>query len=166
MKAMSMLGAVVEVTSGGGVDRVIVDPLMPMLISALFLFLILLPILFILGIVYHKKKFQHEQILAAMEKGIPISDLVAKPTPRDKEINWVRSLSAGIGFMFIGAVLALLWVWMKEAPGVTSMDPKFLIIPVITGGIGLIYLTRGLLQRGCEKNKDVAEQHHKELVQS
>lgn len=153
METLGMLGAVVEITGGPDNGQVVVDPLMPMLISALYLFLLLLPFLFILGIVYHKKKFQHEQIMAAMEKGVPISDLVARPVQKDREVNWVRSLSAGIGLVLIGVLMWRLWHWTQEAPSVDSLPPLFLLIPIVVGGLGLIYLLCGIFQKMCEKKK-------------
>lgn len=163
MDAMSMLGAVVEVT-GGKDGRVVVDPFMPMLMTGLYLFLLVLPILFILVIVFYRKKYQHQQILAAMEKGIPISELVAKPTPKDREINWVRSLSAGAGFIFMGGILAWLWLWQQKETG--TMDYRWLIVPIVIGGIGLIYLLRGILQRNCDKKKQRSEKLEPERIQS
>jgi hypothetical protein len=150
MELFGVLANIVEVTSPDG-EHVVVDPFEPMMISALYLFLLLLPILLILLLIYYRKKYQHQQILMAMEKGIPVTDLIAKPVQRDREINWVRSLSAGIGFLFIGLTMAGLWLWTNKASGVTSFAPAFLIIPIVIGGAGLIYLFRGLLQKSCEK---------------
>jgi hypothetical protein len=89
MGLFGVLANIVEVTSPDGEH--VVDPFEPMMISALYLFLLLLPILLILLLFYYKKKCQHQQIMAAIDKGIPVTDLIARPTPRDREINWVRS---------------------------------------------------------------------------
>lgn len=163
MEMASMLGAMVEVTGNDEGGHVVIDPIIPMLTASLILFLVLLPILAALMIVFYKKKYQHQQILTAMDKGVPISDLIARPTPREREINWVRSLSAGIGFLVIGLLMAVLWYWMKVAPGVTSMDPKFLIIPIVIGGLGIIYLFRGILQRSCDKKRSTREKEPETL---
>jgi len=104
-------------------------------------------------IVFYKKKYQHQQILVAMEKGLPITDLIAKPQPRNREVNWVSSLSAGIGFLFVGLALAGFFVWTKVASSVGSLEPKFLVIPIVIFGLGLIFLFRGILQRNYEKQK-------------
>jgi hypothetical protein len=50
---------------------------------------------------YHlvKKRLEHQQILAAIEKGTPLSEL--RP-PVDKGPHWVRSLSIGVIFLLIG----------------------------------------------------------------
>lgn len=148
-----VLAAVVDITGGEEGGHVVIDPMGPMLLSALYLFLILLPFLLILLIVFYKKKYQHQQILVAMEKGLPITDLIAKPQPRNKEVNWVSSLSAGIGFLFVGLALAGFFVWTKVASSVGSLEPKFLVIPIVIFGLGLIFLFRGILQRNYEKQK-------------
>jgi ABC-type polysaccharide/polyol phosphate export permease len=153
MGIMPVLAAVVDITGGEDGGHVMIDPLMPMLMSALYLFLIILPLLFILGIVFYKKKYQHLQILTAMEKGLPITDLIARPQIRNREVNWVRSLSTGIGFIFTGLALAGFFVWTNVAPGVTSVDSPFLILPIVIFGLGLIFLFRGILQKNYEKQK-------------
>jgi hypothetical protein len=148
-----VLAAVVDITGGEEGGHVVIDPMGPMLLSALYLFLILLPFLLILLIVFYKKKYQHQQILVAMEKGLPITDLITKPQPRNREVNWVRSLSAGIGFLFVGLALAGYFVWTNAAPGVTPVESTFLILPIVIFGLGLIFLFRGILQRNYEKQK-------------
>lgn len=152
MNLLPVLGAVVDVTGDG--EHVTIDPMGPMFMSAVYLFMIILPFLLILLIVFYKKKYQHQQILTAMEKGIPVSDLIAKPVQRTWEINWIRSLSAGIGFLFVALALAGLWLWTNKSSDVESMPPSFMIIPIIIGGLGLIYLFRGLLQRTYEKKQN------------
>ncbi len=131
-------------------ENVIVDK-HAMAIAGVYLFLIMLPLLFLLALLFYKKKFQHQQILAAMEKGVPVSDLVARPLPSDRAINWVRSLSLGIGFLFIGIALAAYWLWVEKTPGQSSIDRIFLILPIVVFGLGLIFLLRGILQKNIEK---------------
>jgi hypothetical protein len=146
-----VLAAVVDITGGEDGGHVMIDPLMPMLMSALYLFLILLPFLLALLIVFYKKKYRHQQILAAMEKGLPIADLIEKP--RNKEVNWVRSLSAGIGFLFVGLLLTAIWVWLYVTGEARTTAIVWLVIPVLIAGLGLIFLFRGILQKNYEKQK-------------
>ena len=142
--------AMVEVREAGG-DHVMVDPMGPIYMGAIYLLLILLPMLLILYLIFYKNKYRHLQILAAMEKGLPITDLIAKP--RNREVNWVRSLSAGIGFLFIGLALAGFFVWPRIASVGTRIELPFLIISIVVFGLGLIFLFRGILQRNYEKQK-------------
>ena len=151
MGIMPVLAAVVDITGGEDGGHVVIDPMGPMLLSALYLFLILLPFLLILLIVFYKKKYQHQQILVAMEKGLPITDLIEKP--RNKEVNWVRSLSAGIGFLFVGLMLTAIWGWLYVTGEPRTKDIFWLVIPILISGWGLIFLTRGILQKNYEKRK-------------
>jgi hypothetical protein len=148
---MPVLAAVVEVTDGNDGSHVVIDPMVPMAMSALYLLLILLPFLLVLLLAFYRNKYRHQQILTAMEKGLPITDLIAKP--RNKEVNWVRSLSAGIGFIFTGLALVGFFVWMNLSPHTQSPPPPFLIIPIVIFGLGLIFLFRGILQKNYEKQK-------------
>ena len=148
-----VLAAVVDITGGEEGGHVVVDPMGPIFMGAIYLFLALLPLILILLLIFYKKKLQHQQILMAMEKGLPISDLITKPQPRNREVNWVSSLSAGIGFLFVGLALAGFFVWTKVASSVESLEPEFLIISIVVFGLGLIFLFRGILQRNYEKQK-------------
>lgn len=146
MDLLPVLGAVVDVTGGGG-EHVTIDPMGPMLMSAVYLFMIILPILFLLLILFYRKKYQHQQILAAIEKGIPVTDLIAKPVPQNREINWIRSLSAGIGLLFVAIMLTAVTAFTNKGVG-------FVITSIIIGGVGLIYLLRGVLQRRYDKKQE------------
>ena len=142
MGIIPVLAAVVDITGGEDGGHVVVDPMGPIFMGAVYLLLALLPVLLILLFFFYKKKLQHQQILVAMEKGLPISDLIEKP--RNKEVNWVRSLSAGVGFLFVGLSLTGIWVWMN----MSGMAPVvWLVIPVVIAGLGLIFLFRGILQK-------------------
>ncbi len=145
-----LASGVVEVTGVGG-DHVVVDPMVPMFMAAVYMFLILLPFVMVLLLGFYRSKHRHLQILAAMEKGLPISDLIAKP--RNREVNWVRSLSAGIGFLFVGLALAGFFVCTRIASVGGRIEPLFLIIPIVVFGLGLIFLFRGILQKNYEKQK-------------
>lgn len=148
MNLLPVLGAVVDVTSGEG-EHVKIDPMGPMLMSAVYLFMIILPILIVLLIVFYKKKYQHQQILAAIEKGIPITDLIAKPVPQNREINWIRSLSTGIGLLFVAISSMLLAV-----VAFPTKDVGFMVVSIVAGGVGVIYLLQGILQRKYGKKQE------------
>jgi membrane protease YdiL (CAAX protease family) len=151
-----VLAAVVDI-SGGGAEggHVVVDPMGPIFMGAVYLLVALLPVLLGLLLVFYKKKLQHQQILVAMEKGLPISDLIAKPQQHSREINWVRSLSAGIGFIFVGIVIPIIFFAVGMINPSTPPEKVFgmLIIPTVVCGLGLIFLTRGILQKNYEKQK-------------
>ncbi len=151
----NLLAAVVEVIESPEGDHVIVDPLMPMLISAVYLFLVLLPILVILLFFFYRKKLQHQQILAAIEKGMPVQDLLV--TPAKKETGWIPNFSAGIGLLFIAVMLVILYfqVDVYRTGRISSLG--FAAIPVVLAGIGISRLLRGIFQRSSQKQEDTVK---------
>lgn len=106
-------------------------------LTVLIIFLGISSPLIIIGLIYYyKKRLEHKQIMAAIEKGIPLSELIpAKPTGP----VWIKHLTFGIillaialGFYFVGP------------PG-----PKgpMLFLAIILGGVGIAQVIRGLLYR-------------------
>jgi hypothetical protein len=76
----------------------------------------------VVGVVYYlKKRFEHKQIMAAIEKGMPLSELVQrKPRPTvPTGPAWIRYLSGGILMFFIA--FGYLLRGMMEAIFVTSV---------------------------------------------
>jgi hypothetical protein len=88
----------------------------------------------IIGVVYYlKKRLEHKQILVAIEKGTPLSELVPlKSTPAGPA--WIGYVSKGI----LGLVIAF-GFWVR--PSHTSL------IGCVIGGVGAAWLVRGLLHR-------------------
>jgi hypothetical protein len=145
-----LASAMIDVTGGPDGGHVLVDP--PVAWGVVCLFILLLPLLVLLVLSYYRSKFRHQQILAAMEKGVPVSELMARPA---HEINWVRNLSAGIGFLFIAVVMTILF-FVARAVSTDAMRASaiaWLVIPAVIFGLGLIFLLRGILQRNCEKSE-------------
>jgi len=97
-------------------------------------------------LVFFAKRLEHKQILAAIEKGVPLSGL--KP-PKSEPAGpaWVKYLTSGIAIFFIG--LAFMFggaVWDKGGVGP--------FVAFIMCGIGLAWVVRGLLYRKYqEKNQ-------------
>jgi len=90
-------------------------------------------------LVYFGKRLEHKQILAAIEKGVPLSDLKpAKSQPAGPA--WIKYLTGGIAIFFIG--LAFIAVgpgigWGYGGPG--------MFVVLILCGVGLAWMVRGLL---------------------
>jgi hypothetical protein len=98
-------------------------------ITVILIFLGISSPLIVIGLVYYlKKRLEHKQILAAIEKGTPLSEL--RP-PKPKGPLWIKNLTTGITFLIIAA--------------------GFVCIPLIFAtvflAIGASALVRGLLQR-------------------
>jgi hypothetical protein len=145
-----LANAMVEVNQGD--QHIVIDP--PIAMGALYLFILVLPMLFILGLIYFKLKFRHQQILAAIERGQPITDLIAS---KPSEISWIRNLAAGVGLIFIGLAI-LIGLIVSGYFGQNTRGDEILgalLFPAGFSGIGLIFLLRGILQR----NREWADKH-------
>ena len=93
----------------------------------------------VIGVVYYlKKRLEHTQIMAAIEKGTPLSEIIP-PKPKPAGPAWIKYLSTGIALIIIGL-------------GFTLFDPMNtkdfgILIFVVLGGVGAAMLIRGLLHR-------------------
>jgi hypothetical protein len=99
----------------------------------------------------NKKRLEHQQIMAAIEKGAPLSEL--RPVEqKKKEIDWIRSLTVGVAFLLMGSG----WILMRfigrgfcftdtEANSGVSLAALVLI------AIGIAGIIRGILQRKVDK---------------
>ena len=101
------------------------------------IFLVLLgcagPII-VVGVIYYlKKRLEHKQIMAAIEKGTPVSEL--RPAKQNGTL-WIRNLTVGIALLVIG--LGCLMQPMGQMP---------LFMAPILIGVGIAWIIRGLLNR-------------------
>ncbi len=88
-------------------------------------------------IVYFGKRLEHKQIMAAIEKGTPLSELrSAKPKPVGP--IWIKYLSSGVIILAIGLA------FIVAGPG---MGSGLLFVGLILCGVGIASLIRGLLYR-------------------
>lgn len=97
----------------------------------------------IAGLVYYKKKrFEHIQIMAAIEKGTPLSEL--RPVKKHTGPTWIRAYTSGIAMLIIAVGLTLVIVLMLNfgAPGPFMI---LLLIPVVFLGNGIAALIRGCM---------------------
>lgn len=86
----------------------------------------------VLGVVYYmKKRMEHKQIMAAVEKGTALSELVH---PRQKSPLWIKSICLGVATLVIA-----FGVVMSPQPGT--------IIAFVLAGVGAAWIVRGLLLR-------------------
>ena len=92
----------------------------------------------VVGVIYYlKKRFEHRQIMAAIEKGIPLSEIMP-PKPQPVGPAWIRYVSGGVAMVIIG--LGVIWC------GGFERDPEVVIAFVVLG-VGAGWLTKGLLHR-------------------
>ena len=94
----------------------------------------------VIGVIYYlKKRFEHKQIMLALEKGTPLSELRAvKPKPVGPP--WVKYLSSGVLILAIGLAFIFAGPWMH--PGSPTR-----FVGIILCGVGIASLIRGLLYR-------------------
>ena len=88
----------------------------------------------VVGVVYYlKKRLEHKQIMAAIEKGTPLSELLP-PKPQLAGPGWIRYMSIGIMLPIISLGFLL--------GGAHQTIIAFALI-----GVGAGWLVRGLLHR-------------------
>ena len=107
--------------------------------EAFGVFLILLgcagPVI-VVGVIYYlKKRLEHKQIMAAIEKGTPLSEL--RP-PKPNGALWIKNLTIGIALLFIGVTWSLIMPVRHDLPFLAAL---------ILIGLGLAWIVRGLLNR-------------------
>ncbi len=104
---------------------------------ALILIACAVPVI-VVGVVYYlKKRFEHKQIMIALEKGIPLSELRSvKPKPVGP--IWIKYLSSGVLILAIGLA------FIVAGP---RMGSPMLFVGIILCGVGIASLIRGLLYR-------------------
>lgn len=96
----------------------------------------------IAGLVYYKKKrLEHIQIMAAIEKGTPLSEL--RPVKKHTGPSWVRETTSGISMITIAIGLTLLFLLMFNFGMPYNPFLILLLIPIIFFGNGLGALIRG-----------------------
>ena len=101
---------------------------------ALIVVVTLLPVI-IIGVVYYlKKRLEHKQIMAAIEKGTPLSEL--RP-PKQNGRLWIKNLTIGIALLIIGTGFVL----------VAPHGGPSRIIALVLIGVGAAWIIRGMLNR-------------------
>ena len=94
----------------------------------------------VIGVVYYlKKRFEHKEIMEALEKGTPLSEL-RSIKPRPVGPIWIKYISSGVIILAIGLAFIL------AGPGDHSGGPM-LFVGLVLCGVGVASLVRGLLYR-------------------
>jgi len=114
-------------------------------ITVFIIFLGLSSPLIIIGLVYYlKKRLEHKQILAAIEKGTSLAEL--KPVKPTGPL-WIKNLTAGIALLIFAVGL----VCIQLVRGYYFESFGFYFLALILFAFGIARLIRGLLQRKAEK---------------
>jgi len=122
-------------------------------LTALIVFVGLSTPVIVVGVIYYlKKRLEHRQIMLAIEKGTPLSEL--RPAEPIGPL-WIKNLTAGIAMLIIAAGLTcMLLIRYPDS----SLLFVFLIVAVILFAIGISRLIRGLLQRKTKQEIQSLEQ--------
>ncbi len=110
------------------------------------------PILIICLVYYLKRRLDHKQVMAAIEKGTPLSDLKFLKPPKPTGPLWIKNLTVGITFLIISA--GLVGAGLVYCGGRIPDDENVwggFIVTLILFASGVARLIRGLLQRKAEK---------------
>ncbi|MCX5633443.1 MAG: hypothetical protein NTW93_07215 [Phycisphaerae bacterium] len=108
-------------------------------------FVMIIAIVAIVGwYLLNKKRLEHQQILAAIEKGIPLSEL--RPVVK-KGADWIISLTAGVAFLLMGIGMAIVsLIYFCGGASFGLLMPSIVFFAIGTAGI-----IRGILLRKAEK---------------
>jgi len=108
-------------------------------ITALIVFIGISSPIIVVGVIYYlKKRLEHKQIMAAIEKGTPLSEIIP-PKPKPAGPAWIRYLSAGIALIIIGLGFTLFNPMHTKNVGI--------LIFLALCGVGAAMVIRGLLHR-------------------
>ena len=149
----SILASVIEVSKDGQVVKVVKS--FPIEIVPFVFVLAIVAIVFFVAL--YKKRLEHLQIMAAIEKGTPLSEL--RPVKQQNLTSvWTRNLTVGIALFIISFGLAgILFVQHMggiDLAGNTPRVAKFLgmvFVAIILFAFGIGCLIRGLLLRKVDK---------------
>jgi hypothetical protein len=94
------------------------------------------PLILASVVYYLKKRLDHRQIMAAIEKGVPLSEIIP-PKPQPVGPVWIRYVSGGVAMVIIGLGVTL--------SGGFGRDPGHVVAFVVLG-VGAAWLIKGLLQ--------------------
>ena len=106
------------------------------IVSVVFASIIAIAI--VIGIVaFFSNRFKHKQIMAAIEKGIPLPE--TRPV-RCNGVSWIRNITAGI------IIVSIALAFVYAGPHMDGRGPG-LFVAIILFGVGLSLVVRGLLYR-------------------
>ncbi len=108
-------------------------------LTALIVFIGISSPIIVVGVIYYlKKRLEHKQIMTAIEKGTPLSEIMP-PKPKPAGPAWIKYVSTGIMLIIIGLGFTFLNPMNTSDVGI--------LIFVILCGVGVGMLIRGLLHR-------------------
>lgn len=146
---MNMLPQILALTVHGGPngEGTVEIGSWPFIIGALPFVVVIILTIMLTWYFLNKKRFEHQQIIAAIEKGTSLSEFMP---PKDKGPNWIINLSAGIGLMLMGLGLAAV-VLAATKCNIEDDSGIALFVALVFLTVGIARLIRGILQRKADK---------------
>jgi hypothetical protein len=106
---------------------------------------------------YLAKLLEHKQIMAAIEKGAPLSEL-RLPRSRPAGTKWIGHLAGGIVMLAIAFAFGFSGLPCRLMGGISG---KF-FVAIILCGVGIASIVRGLLYRKYYPKGQAANNNNKE----
>lgn len=130
------------------------EPLLGALAVLIIFLAIFSPFILAFLIYYFKKRLEHKQIMAAIEKGTPLSELRPVKKAGSPGPLWIKNLTAGIALLIIaGAIILLRFLFIFSLGGRAGLDSTifFFALAAVFLALGISRLLRGILQRKAEQ---------------
>jgi len=131
------------------------------LVEGIIVFLIFFgmstPVIIICLFYYLKKRLEHKQIMAAIEKGIPPQQIIKTVTPASP--RWIKSLTRGTGILLIAIILLTFGLVSGNCCFGFPFGSTRNLIALILLAIGLNLVIRGLLLRKAEARQNQASKN-------
>lgn len=113
----------------------------------------------VVGLVYYfVKRLEHKRIIAAIEKGVSISELGigTKKQKKNEGPGWIKDQSKGITLLIIGLGIGfVLWnfgsLGLEKLVGIRSTPWVCWIIPIVFSGNGIGLIVRSRMRKKYEK---------------
>ena len=115
------------------------------------------PIIIVCLFSYLKKRLEHKQIIAAIEKGIPPQQILKTVAPAGP--RWIKSLTRGIAILLIAVILFTSGLVNGDFCFVFPFGSTRSFIALILLAIGLGLVIRGLLLRKAESQQNQASKN-------
>jgi hypothetical protein len=128
-------------------------------LTAFIIFVGLSTPIIVVGVIYYlRKRLAHKQIMAAIEKGTPLSELMLVPPAKPTGPLWIKNLTAGIALLIVSAGLTGIGsMYCEDGDGILAL----FVIALIVFAIGVSRLIRGLLQRKTEEAQSQIKSQNK-----
>ncbi len=118
-----------------------------------------IPIIIICLFSYLKKRLEHKQILAAIEKGIPPQQILKTKTITPAGPRWIKSFTRGIVILLIAVILLTSGLVNGDFYFVFPFGSTRSFIALILLAIGVGLVIRSLLLRKAESQQNQTQKN-------